>query len=163
MKKCEFCQNKHDGNYGSGRFCSEICARGFSTKNKNEISDETKNKISISLKERWLKKDFHNLEGVISNRDPENIMETSPRTVRKILKRLNEKEKIGCSRCGWIEGTGDIHHIYGKKIENFNHPKNLTYLCPNCHRLFHEKKIKPNELISFYDQIGDKWKKYYLG
>jgi len=28
---CEKCGNEHDGSYGSGRFCSGVCARAFST------------------------------------------------------------------------------------------------------------------------------------
>lgn len=32
---CENCGKKHDGTYGSGRFCSKKCARSFSTKNIN--------------------------------------------------------------------------------------------------------------------------------
>ena len=30
---CENCGKKHDGSYGSGRFCSKKCARSYSTKN----------------------------------------------------------------------------------------------------------------------------------
>jgi len=30
---CEYCGKEHDGNYGSGRFCSKKCAKAFSTKN----------------------------------------------------------------------------------------------------------------------------------
>ena len=46
---CENCNLKHEGNYGSGRFCTEKCARGFSTKLKrNEIN----NKVSEVLKGR---------------------------------------------------------------------------------------------------------------
>lgn len=45
MKKCENCLKSHDGKYGSGRFCSVKCSRGFSTKNKRlEINE----KISIA-------------------------------------------------------------------------------------------------------------------
>ena len=29
---CEYCGKDHNGTYGSGRFCSEACAKGFSTK-----------------------------------------------------------------------------------------------------------------------------------
>lgn len=44
---CENCGKEHDGSYGSGRFCSEKCARSFSTlKNRKEIG----NKISNSLR-----------------------------------------------------------------------------------------------------------------
>jgi len=37
---CEYCKQDHDGSYGSGRFCSNKCARGFSTKNKRLIINE---------------------------------------------------------------------------------------------------------------------------
>ena len=30
---CEYCGKEHNGSYGSGRFCSEECARSYSTKN----------------------------------------------------------------------------------------------------------------------------------
>lgn len=44
---CENCKTKHDGSYGSGRFCSCKCARGFSTKAKRK---EINKKVSKSLK-----------------------------------------------------------------------------------------------------------------
>ena len=44
MKICEMCEEEHDGLYGTGRFCNQKCARGFSTKAKrsdiNTISHE---------------------------------------------------------------------------------------------------------------------------
>lgn len=33
---CENCGSEHDGNYGSGRFCSKKCARSYSTKNESK-------------------------------------------------------------------------------------------------------------------------------
>jgi len=44
--KCEKCNKEHDGSYGSGRFCSAQCARGFSTKEKRE---EINKKVSLKL------------------------------------------------------------------------------------------------------------------
>lgn len=46
MKKCENCGIEHDGSYGSGRFCSDKCAKSFSTKNKRKEINE---KISKTL------------------------------------------------------------------------------------------------------------------
>jgi len=41
--KCENCGSKHDGSYGSGRFCCEKCARSFSTKHDRiKISEKTR-------------------------------------------------------------------------------------------------------------------------
>lgn len=45
--KCENCNNEHNGTYGSGRFCSNKCARGFSTKEKRKQINE---KVSNTLK-----------------------------------------------------------------------------------------------------------------
>lgn len=44
---CENCGNEHSGSYGSGRFCSMKCSRGFVTKYKRK---EINKKISNSLK-----------------------------------------------------------------------------------------------------------------
>ncbi len=47
--KCENCSNEHDGSYGSGRFCSSKCAKGFSTKSKRqEINKKVSNKLKNS-------------------------------------------------------------------------------------------------------------------
>lgn len=48
--KCEYCKKEHDGTYGSGRFCSDKCAKGFSTKNKRSLISETLKKI---IKEKY--------------------------------------------------------------------------------------------------------------
>lgn len=43
---CENCDKEHRGEYGSGRFCSSKCARGFSTKNKrSEINEKVSNTL----------------------------------------------------------------------------------------------------------------------
>ena len=54
MKICENCGIEHNGNYGSGRFCSTKCSRGFSTKAKRK---EINAKVSSSLigKDTWNK------------------------------------------------------------------------------------------------------------
>jgi very-short-patch-repair endonuclease len=47
MKTCENCSSLNNGNYGSGRFCSSTCARGFSTKNKRaEINEKVSKKLT---------------------------------------------------------------------------------------------------------------------
>ena len=171
---CENCNLKHDGNYGSGRFCCLKCARCFSTKSKrleinNKVSEtmmkrpdklnckicnnefkpshirevccskECKNKnkkeSQIHLtKEKRAKSSAKASKGKYK-RNPQSILDLSSRTVSKIIQRL----EIGCSRCKWNEATGDIHHINGRNIPNADNHSNLTYLCPNCHRLFHYK------------------------
>ena len=47
--KCENCECNHNGEYGSGRFCSSKCARGFSTKSKRkEINEKVRQKLTGS-------------------------------------------------------------------------------------------------------------------
>lgn len=45
--KCENCECKHSGEYGSGRFCSTKCSRGFATKSKRKEINE---KVSLAAK-----------------------------------------------------------------------------------------------------------------
>jgi len=45
---CEYCGQQHEGTYGSGRFCSSQCSRGFSTKSKRlEINEKIKKKLTL--------------------------------------------------------------------------------------------------------------------
>lgn len=81
------------------------------------------------------------------------------KTIRRIFKQLN----VSCSRCGWNEGTCDLHHINGKKVKNPDGHWNLTLICPNCHRLFHEGKITENDVLTLDKHIGDSWKELYYG
>lgn len=50
MKTCENCENEITVIYGSGRFCSSKCARGFSTKSKRkEINECVRKKLKKDL------------------------------------------------------------------------------------------------------------------
>jgi hypothetical protein len=55
MKTCENCGNEHDGTYGSGRFCSTKCSRGFSTKAKRAEINE---KVSKTIKNKLEKGEY---------------------------------------------------------------------------------------------------------
>lgn len=88
-----------------------------------------------------------------------SILDLSLRTSLKILDRLNLKK---CLRCNWDESSCDIHHIHGRKILNANEHKNLTLLCPNCHRLAHTKKIEIKDLEKINLEVYLKnWKEFY--
>lgn len=47
-----------------------------------------------------------------------------------------------CEICSWDKGTCDVHHRIPKKDGGTNERSNLILICPNCHRLIHEKKLK---------------------
>ena len=52
---CEKCGEEHNGSYGSGRFCSEKCARSFSTI-KDDKKDTKKVKCIICNNEKIINK-----------------------------------------------------------------------------------------------------------
>jgi len=187
MYICENCGKEHNGSYGSGRFCSTKCSRGFSTKGKRSlinslVSETLKRKTKVdriiikynyvcekcecefeSIKIRSGKKiHCNNCKRIVvhakSKEEINTILDLAKTTVVKILYRAKRK----CERCGWNESTLDIHHINGKKIENCNNLSNLVILCPNCHRLVHTHKIKKEELYQLsMDNTFSDWIQYY--
>ena len=86
-----------------------------------------------------------------------SMLELSKRTVSKVLLRM----KIGCSFCGWNKCTGDIHHIVSRKNKGTDDHSNLSYLCPNCHRMAQRGLITPEQLTTMADYVGESWKKFY--
>jgi len=199
IKVCNNCGKTFDNKDYRVIFCSRSCATIFNNKKRGPLSDETKIKISLSLKNsdgnvfkkcKLCKKEFFGnkkqifcsiscnttynnvlkglshselvgitTKGKYKGDEVPSIYLLSKRTVRKILKRIN----LGCSRCGWSEGTCDIHHINGRKIEDPDNHNNLSLLCPNCHRLTHEGKIEKNSLITLRETLPDNWLDYYFG
>jgi hypothetical protein len=166
LKKCENCDNDHNGDYGSGRFCSNKCARGFSTKNKRkEINKKVSNTLQLKLNNGLTtqqviqKKYAAKHASYIRETEITTLYDLSTRTISKILKRL----KLPCSLCKWYveDVVGDLHHIIERKNGGSNNHDNLTYVCPNCHRLIHSNKIDNSKIINLKDYIGDEWKKYY--
>jgi len=56
MKQCEYCGSDNDGSYGSGRFCSKGCSRGFSTKSKRkEINEKVSKTLTLDPYEKTCK------------------------------------------------------------------------------------------------------------
>lgn len=83
------------------------------------------------------------------------LFDFSKRTISKILNRMD----IGCSICGWNKTICDIHHIIERKNGGTDDHSNLTYVCPNCHRMIHNNLLNPK--MNLLEQIGDSWKDYY--
>ena len=170
---CKNCQGQHNGSYASGTFCSMKCARGFSTKaNREEISAKAKLTLkskskeiakAVSLRMKGVPKSESHKESLrnaamlyeMNKPKPTSLKEVSKRTSTKIIKRLN----LGCSNCGWDKTLCDIHHIVPRSKGGSDDHENLTYLCPNCHRLAHEYKLE--KFVSLKVHIGDRWIDYY--
>lgn len=183
---CERCGKEHDGSFGSGRFCSKACA------NKRAHSDEWKEKVRESLKQTYNRIEaegrqcekcgniFHSkdmsrklcfdclpttIKHTKGKENPKTLLEVSKRTVSKILRRMN----LPCSCCGFhISGVVlDIHHINPKAKGGTDDMSNLTYICPNCHRIAHtDTQLLNKPLVSIEEQLkscGKNWLDFYFG
>lgn len=151
-------------------FCTRKCSATYNNKNRI-ITEDIKKKISQGVKKYhqnkvWTQEEKDKFSLAVGkstkgrhNNKPKSILELSLRTAVKIMKRL----KVGCSFCGWNETTCDIHHINGRKCQDPDNHKNLTYVCPNCHRKCHMGLIKKEELINLENYVGEKWKEFYYG
>lgn len=147
---CENCSSFRDGNYGSGRFCSKECARGFSTKrNRSEISRKTaatlRAKTSASTRvpapvgansgrnrkpsrrRKALKGDFWHW------RDFDALKTQESRRARGMFEQDGK-----CNKCGLVDWMGmaitlEMDHIDGDRFNNSR--SNLECACPNCHSM----------------------------
>lgn len=153
--KCENCETEHTGEYGSGRFCSSKCARGFSTKTKRaEINQKVAEKLSgkktpLTKEElvarakkghaakmaRWHEKREYRLNN--SSFDDLKIGEKR--------KKIFEEQQGCCSVCGLVEWndqpiTLELDHISGNRKDEGR--DNLRLICPNCHSQTHTYKVK---------------------
>lgn len=144
---CENCNSEMAVKYGSGRFCSNKCARGFSTKSKRseineKVSNSLKGKITSDetrklLKEAWVRGCYDKV--VYPKADIADILiENSTFSGNYIKNRLFEAglKEYECEECyiSFYNGkpiTLQIHHINGNNKDQ--RIENLSILCPNCH------------------------------
>lgn len=173
---CKECGNEFKTVWRN-KFCSRRCSGISSNKNRPPPSEETKKKQRESLKKYYInhpektnpERNRRGVEytkfigsftkGKFKGAFIESILSVSKRTTSKILKRLN----LGCCICGWKDGSCDVHHINGRKIKNADNHENLTLLCPNHHRLFHEKNISKENIIPLSKYFPENWRDVYYG
>lgn len=150
---CERCGRVMTTKFGSGRFCSRACA------NTREHSADTKKKLSKAAK-----KSISTIRIAKVDRIPTNLLELSKRTISKLMLRM----QLPCSCCGiYIPGVvWDIHHIKPRHLGGSDFADNLTYICPNCHRICHTNvELLPSPLVSLDDYLKLKqirWQDYYF-
>lgn len=157
---CERCGKIMLEKFGSGRFCSKACA------NTREHSQETRNKLSKAavLQAAKRPKPTNNIRVAKVERLPTTILDLSKRTVSKLMIRM----QLPCSCCGvYIPGVvWDIHHIKPRHLGGNDLANNLTYICPNCHRICHTDTnllVKPLISLEEYLQIKNiNWQDYYF-
>ena len=135
---CENCEAIHSGEYGSGRFCSSKCARGFSTKNSRK---DISRKVSETLKGRQVRPSLPC--------KPETIDKIRQTWITKLLeadfdelaydakrRRVIIEQDGKCNHCEIADWQGkpitlEVDHING--INDDNRRENLEAICPNCH------------------------------
>lgn len=175
MNNCENCKKEHSGEYGSGRFCSCKCARGFSTKAKRiEINE----KVSKTLKNRpiWNNSGFN--QGYDKRRhkfvDEDRVKALDKRQINlkekynttplcdqpknKIRDKILEEQDNKCNICGiniWNDEKIiiELHHKDGNKKNNIR--ENLCGLCPNCYNQTKIKKDHPMNKIGELASTGN--------
>ena len=114
--KCENCNNEHSGTYGSGRFCTTKCARGFSTKNKRV---EINNKVSAKMTGRKLTEEHKkNLESANNHNRKEKITKKCVECGVEIQCRITNTRKF----CGCF--TKKFQRDRNFAIYNRGYPKN---------------------------------------
>ena len=146
--QCEYCNKRHDGTFGTGRFCNGSCASSFS---QTFITPEIQKQINKTLSKV--------MKGKIKNISPEarqrmrdgarqaNLKREYKRKPLEELKwncgtrkRIFEEKGRICEKCSWnvvhpihkIPMT-QVHHKDGNKQNNAL--ENIEILCPNCHCL----------------------------
>lgn len=138
--------------YKDGRLC-EKCGKRF-------YSKDLSRKMCFDCLPTTIK---HNAKN--SSRKIKSIQDVSSRTASKILKRL----ELPCSCCGiYFPGVVfDIHHIISRKNGGVDDMTNITYICPNCHRIAHtNESLLPGKLVPLVEQLkslGKDWFDYYYG
>lgn len=143
--KCESCGKDFSSKIGLKshiRYCPSSSTRILGTFFNKNHTDDVKKRIGK-----------HNSMGT---RVPASLLDMSSRTSSKIMKPMG----LGCFNCGWDMATCDIHHIVPKNKGGSDENTNLTYICPNCHRLAHENKLTC--FISITEKIGEEWRNYYF-
>lgn len=162
--KCECCNNDHDASYGSGRFCSAKCARGFSTKAKRQEINHTVSKRlkgrpgrpQTSLTEEQVAKIKQTWHTKMMEAEFDSLGWESKR------KRVIVEQDNKCNHCGASDWYGhklvlEVDHING--INDDNRRENLEAICPNCHSVTDtwrgrnkpnkngEKKVSDSDLL----------------
>ena len=111
---CENCGNEHDGSYGSGRFCSTKCSRGFSTKNKRKEINEKVSETFKKYKKELALCEYCKIEKV--KRKGKKFCSLSCSALKKWQDEnyIEKLTNIIKNRCSTIEGKNRLREI-GRK------------------------------------------------
>ena len=167
---CKHCGTKSFTKDNAKIFCNSKCSTLYNNANRGPISDITRERMRSSILNAYATGKLKRMSPAAATqlaiegtkgkfKEPTSILEVSKRTASKICDRLFK----ACFICGWDEASCDIHHIRGRKIPDPHNHNNLSYLCPNHHRLADYKLIDLSTIPTIEQKFGDKWKEFYYG
>lgn len=142
--KCQHCNEEHNGDYGSGRFCKQKCARSFSTAMRRASINE---KVAAKLTGRKLTKEhrdklretWHANGKRIASFEEVFVLGKTKRSnkfikMRAINEGLFKEECVGCGITNTYNGRPIVLQLHHKNGDNKdNRPTNIELRCPNCH------------------------------
>ena len=141
--KCELCNKEHDGSYGSGRFCSEKCARSFSTKSQRKqinqkISKTMSGRKRCQYPKESIEKQRQSLKTTLYHKYKNDKVKTYDGSLLDITKKELEQyrqQHLVCEICGKVEtsSTNNPNRINKLSVDH-DHATNKFrgLLCRNC-------------------------------
>lgn len=155
MKLCEYCENAIIGKYGSGRFCSSPCAKGYSTREKRkEINNMVSQKLSTGIKLYEIK--CKNCESIFNTKNKKakfcNIICFSSSLE---IKELLSKKRVESIKSGIVNGNG-IKSDYIFKGITIKCDSNIERACLNYFENLGASNIKRSKIVIEYVYNGIK-------
>lgn len=139
-KVCEYCGKKHDGKYGSGRFCCASCARGFATKENRQIINK------------------HISETMKGKRATENAYTENARSKQRqsLLNTLHQKHTEHAYR----SFNGNKLNITSADIENYRKTHVVCEICGKAETAIapNKKQQTPNNLCVDHNHKTNKFR-----
>lgn len=159
-KICENCKTDYDLIYGSGRFCSLKCARGFSTKEKRkEINEKVSKKLIkyelLDKKCEFCDTIFQHLSNRKSVRFCSRSCSAKSHNARQEIREILSISRINYIKSGKINGNS-IKSIYLFNGNEIKCDSNIERACINYFEILGAKSIKRCDRVIFYTHLGIK-------
>jgi hypothetical protein len=166
---CEACNETFDASHPKQRFCSKACSNKTVKRRVKKVSycavADCNNAVEYHLNKfcrccitkgaHWARNS--NVGKLLENQTIEeashrraggaNAYDNIRAHARKLMKDEIDKG-CGCFNCGWNQHVQVCHikaiNLFSKDalVSEVNNPTNLVLLCPNCHWLFDNSKLK---------------------